>query len=133
VIAATNRPDLIDPAVIRKGRIDKIVLVGAPDHAEREKIAAARPVHQDAEPVKSGEACALLGPKVNETADRITIENDLIKIGTCSATGIFGCFKYADWSDIFLGNHHILGHLRSRQPHNLFVDPIGEIFIIQIS
>jgi len=38
VIAATNRPDILDPALIRPGRIDRILLVPAPDEDEREKI-----------------------------------------------------------------------------------------------
>jgi transitional endoplasmic reticulum ATPase len=38
VIAATNRPDMIDPALIRSGRFDRLVMVGAPDQAGREKI-----------------------------------------------------------------------------------------------
>jgi transitional endoplasmic reticulum ATPase len=38
VIAATNRPDILDPALIRPGRIDRILLVPAPDDAGREKI-----------------------------------------------------------------------------------------------
>ncbi|MFW9895183.1 MAG: CDC48 family AAA ATPase [Candidatus Thorarchaeota archaeon] len=36
VIAATNRPDILDPALIRPGRIDRILLVPAPD--KRAKI-----------------------------------------------------------------------------------------------
>ena len=38
VIAATNRPDILDPALIRPGRIDRILLVPAPDEEGREKI-----------------------------------------------------------------------------------------------
>ncbi|MHA1148164.1 MAG: CDC48 family AAA ATPase [Promethearchaeota archaeon] len=38
VIAATNRPDIIDPALLRPGRIDRIVLVPAPDDEGRKEI-----------------------------------------------------------------------------------------------
>src|SRR3989337_1532187 len=38
VIGATNRPALIDPALLRPGRFDELVYVGAPDQAGREHI-----------------------------------------------------------------------------------------------
>ncbi|MEK6892752.1 MAG: CDC48 family AAA ATPase [Nanoarchaeota archaeon] len=38
IIAATNRPDLVDPALTRSGRIDAIVELQIPDKAAREKI-----------------------------------------------------------------------------------------------
>ena len=38
VIAATNRPDIIDPALLRPGRFDRLALVQIPDEAMREKI-----------------------------------------------------------------------------------------------
>ncbi|KAG1455983.1 hypothetical protein G6F46_007923 [Rhizopus delemar] len=38
VVAATNRPDIIDNALLRPGRIDRILYVGPPDYASRKEI-----------------------------------------------------------------------------------------------
>jgi transitional endoplasmic reticulum ATPase len=38
VIASSNRPDLIDPAILRKGRMDKIIFIPVPDKEARKGI-----------------------------------------------------------------------------------------------
>ena len=38
VVAATNRPDILDPALLRPGRFDRQVTVGSPDVKGREQI-----------------------------------------------------------------------------------------------
>ena len=38
VMAATNRPDMIDPALLRPGRFDRMILVGKPDEGSRRRI-----------------------------------------------------------------------------------------------
>jgi cell division protease FtsH len=51
IIAATNRPDILDPALLRPGRFDREVTVGIPDVKEREQIlrvhARNKPMHED--------------------------------------------------------------------------------------
>ncbi len=38
VIAATNRPDMVDPALLRQGRFDRTLLTPVPDEASRKQI-----------------------------------------------------------------------------------------------
>ncbi len=53
MIAATNRPDILDPALMRPGRFDRQVMVGYPDIKGREEIlkvhARGKPIAPDVE------------------------------------------------------------------------------------
>jgi cell division protease FtsH len=51
VLAATNRPDVLDPALLRPGRFDRQVTVGLPDRAGRVKILQ---VHTRGKPIAPG-------------------------------------------------------------------------------
>ncbi len=51
VMAATNRPDVLDPALVRPGRFDRKVMLDLPDRADREEIlkihATKKPLAED--------------------------------------------------------------------------------------
>jgi cell division protease FtsH len=57
LIAATNRPDILDPALLRPGRFDRQIGVGAPDLAGREQILR---VHAKNKPVDDDVDLALI-------------------------------------------------------------------------
>src|ERR1022692_386010 len=50
VLAATNRPDALDPALRRPGRFDREVIVPLPNRAERSAILAAHARGKNIEP-----------------------------------------------------------------------------------
>ncbi|WHH57559.1 ATP-dependent zinc metalloprotease FtsH [Petroclostridium sp. X23] len=50
IVAATNRPDILDPALLRPGRFDRQVVVGVPDVKGREEILK---VHSKGKPLGS--------------------------------------------------------------------------------
>jgi len=56
VLAATNRPDILDPAILRPGRFDRKIAVGKPDIRGREEIlkvhAKDKPLGQDVDLAK---------------------------------------------------------------------------------
>jgi cell division protease FtsH len=77
VIAATNRPDVLDPALLRPGRFDRQVVVGLPDVRGREQILKVHlrkvPVAADVDPMTiargtPGFSGADLANLVNEAA-----------------------------------------------------------------
>ncbi|GAA2063174.1 ATP-dependent zinc metalloprotease FtsH [Williamsia deligens] len=94
LIAATNRPDILDPALLRPGRFDRQIPVGNPDIAGRRAIlkvhAAGKPIDSDADldglakrtPGMSG---ADLANVINESAllaareNRTTITAELLE------------------------------------------------------
>ncbi|MBN56960.1 ATP-dependent zinc metalloprotease FtsH [Thalassolituus sp. UBA3500] len=57
VIAATNRPDVLDPALLRPGRFDRQVVVGLPDIRGREQILQ---VHMKKAPVSDDVNASLI-------------------------------------------------------------------------
>lgn len=86
IIAATNRPDILDPALLRPGRFDRQVVVGAPDvkgredilkvHARNKKFAPEVDLHEVAQ-TTPGFTGADLENLLNESALLAARENKL--------------------------------------------------------
>ena len=51
IIAATNRPDILDPALLRPGRFDRRVVLDVPDMKSRTEILK---VHSKGKPLADG-------------------------------------------------------------------------------
>ena len=60
LVAATNRPDILDPALLRPGRFDRQIQVDAPDMKGRQKILE---VHAKGKPMAKGVDLAVLARK----------------------------------------------------------------------
>ena len=66
LIAATNRPDILDPALLRPGRFDRQIVVDRPDLIGRRAIldvhAQGKPLHRRRQPRRAGPAHARASP-----------------------------------------------------------------------
>jgi len=89
VIAATNRPDVLDPALLRPGRFDRRVVIDMPDIKDREEIltvhAKDKPLSKDVSIRKIAERTpgfsgADLANLLNEAAI-LTVRRGLKKVG----------------------------------------------------
>ncbi|MDG6224662.1 MAG: proteasome-activating nucleotidase [Candidatus Thermoplasmatota archaeon] len=60
IIAATNRPDILDPAILRPGRIDRIVEIPLPDLTSRIEIFKVHTRRMNLDPEVSLEAVSLI-------------------------------------------------------------------------
>ena len=60
IVAATNRPDILDPALLRPGRFDRQVTIGLPTQSERQEILKVhvrnKPVGEDVDLTRLAEA-----------------------------------------------------------------------------
>ena len=75
VLAATNRADVLDPALLRPGRFDRRVMIGLPDRKDREAILK---VHFEKKPLAKGVDLDALAAKTagSSGADLANIANE---------------------------------------------------------
>jgi len=79
VIAATNRPDIIDDAMLRPGRLDKILYVPIPTSEDRVSILKAltrkSPLAEnvDIEAIAYDQRCEVRGYRINGNMNRVIL------------------------------------------------------------
>ena len=66
IIGATNRPDIIDPAILRPGRLDQLIYIPLPDEKSRVAILKANP--RKSPVAKAGARSWVLGISLNPQA-----------------------------------------------------------------
>ena len=83
VVAATNRPDLLDPALLRPGRFDKLIYVPLPDEKARTEIfkvhLRGKPLAEDVDPqflaaITEGYTAADIKELVDEVCRKVALE-----------------------------------------------------------
>ena len=81
LLAATNRPEILDPALLRAGRFDRQVLVDRPDREGREQILRVHLVGITVDPALDIEAIASLTPGFTG-ADLANLVNEAALLAT---------------------------------------------------
>lgn len=86
VVAATNRPDILDPAILRPGRFDRIIHFNLPDDKERAEIFK---IHTRRMPLKEVDLMALA--KITDGMSGADIR------GMCTEAAMFAIRKTLDF------------------------------------
>lgn len=80
VVAATNRPDIVDPALLRPGRFDKLLLIPVPDEAARLKILQVHTKNMPLEGVDLSQLAKRLDKYVGADIENVCREAGLVAL-----------------------------------------------------
>jgi cell division protease FtsH len=106
VLAATNRPDALDPALRRPGRFDREVVVPLPDRAERRAILACHSRGKTIEPGIDFDQVAAATPGFSG-ADLANLVNEAALTAVRSGRSSLVAADFADARDrVLLGSRH---------------------------
>ena len=98
VLAATNRPDILDPAILRPGRFDRKIMVSPPDVKGREEILK---VHAKDKPMSDDVDLAELA-KTTTGFTGADLENLLNEAAILAAKSGKKCINYDDIKQSFI-------------------------------
>jgi len=145
VMAATNRPDVLDPALLRPGRFDRRIMLDMPDMKDREAILV---VHSKGKPLAKGADLSTIAKKTPgfSGADLMNLMNEAAIFAARSNKHEIGSFDLNEATEkVLMGperksrvlskkekeiaayheaGHAVLGHLLPN------TDPIHKISII---
>ncbi len=117
VIAATNRPDIIDPALLRPGRLDRLIHVPPPDKKARYEILkihlAGRPLDSDVDlETLANETESFTGADIAAMCNEATILAIREYVRSGKAT------DEESVKELKIGYHHLKDAMKKLKPHS---------------
>ncbi|MCZ7397902.1 MAG: CDC48 family AAA ATPase [Candidatus Methanoperedens sp.] len=117
IIAATNRPDIIDPALLRPGRLDRLVYVAPPDERSRHEIfkihLADKPLGNDVDIEKLSEDTESF-----TGADIASVCNEATMLAIREYVNSGKSTDEASISDLKVGYHHFRDAMAKLKPQS---------------
>ncbi len=116
VIAATNRPDIIDPALLRPGRIDRLVFVTPPDEKSRYEIFT---IHLANKPIDSDVDINILAKDTDDFtgADIASVCNEATMLAIREYVNSGKPTGEGDVTELKLGYHHFRDAMTKVKPY----------------
>lgn len=117
VIAATNRPDIIDPALLRPGRIDRLVFVTPPDEKARYEIFS---IHLANKPIDSDVDLNILAKDTEDFtgADIASVCNEATMLAIREYVNSGKPTGEGAITDLKLGYHHFRDAMTKVKPYS---------------
>jgi transitional endoplasmic reticulum ATPase len=117
VIAATNRPDIIDPALLRPGRIDRLVFVTPPDEKARYEIFR---IHLTNKPLESDVDINILAKDTEDFtgADIASVCNEATMLAIREYVNSGKPTGEGTITDLKLGYHHFRDAMTKVKPYS---------------
>lgn len=117
VIAATNRPDLIDPALLRPGRIDRLVFVTPPDEMARYEIFS---IHLANKPIDSDVDLNILAKDTDDFtgADIASVCNEATMLAIREYVNSGKPTGEGSITELKLGYHHFRDAMTKVKPYS---------------
>lgn len=117
IIAATNRPDIMDPALLRPGRLDRLVYVPPPDEKSRYEIF---PIHLANKPLKGDVDLQILAEDTEgfTGADIASVCNEATMLAIREYVNAGKSTDEESVKELTIGYHHFRDAMLKVKPHS---------------